>query len=98
MTQSCVRAQVNRAERAAGLEGKGRSHVLRHTFVTELGEVDVPAHVIQELVGHKDLKTTARYLHVRERQAHAAIQKLEQRHAARCREQRRDPQESGRDR
>jgi integrase len=33
----------------------------------------VPAHVIQELAGHADLKTTARYLHVRERQAHAAI-------------------------
>jgi integrase len=47
------------------------------------GEGDVPAHVIQELAGHADLKTTARYLHVRERQAHAAIQKFEQRSATR---------------
>jgi integrase len=82
LTQSCVRARVARSERAAGLPVGGRSHVLRHTFVTELGEGDVPAHVIQELVGHKDLKTTSRYLHVRERQAHAAIHTLERRHAA----------------
>jgi integrase len=93
MTQSYVRVRVSQAEREAGLERSGRSHVLRHTFVTELGEQDVPAHVIQDLVGHKDLKTTARYLHVRERQAHAAIQKLEQRNAAGCTEQPRDPQE-----
>ena len=93
MTQSCVRVRVNWAEQAAGLEGDGRSHVLRHTFVTELGEGDVPAHVIQDLVGHKDLKTTARYLHVRERQGQAAIQKLEQRHAAGCTEHTREPQE-----
>jgi site-specific recombinase XerD len=43
--------------------------------VTELGEGDVPAHVIQELAGHMDLETTTRYLHVRG-QAHAAIQNM----------------------
>jgi integrase len=95
MTSSCVRARVSRAEREAKLEGDGRSHVLRHTFVTELGEGDVPAHVIQELAGHADLKTTARYLHVRERQAHAAIQKLEQRHSTGARGTRQEASATG---
>lgn len=88
MTQSCVRIRVARSEQAAGMAGDGRSHVLRHTFVTGLGEGDVPAHVIQELAGHKDLKTTSRYLHVRKRQAEAAIHTLERRHAAGLQEHR----------
>ncbi len=93
MTQSCVRVRVAWAEDAAGLDGDGRSHVLRHTFVTELGAGDVPPHVIQDLVGHQELKTTSRYLHVRKQQAQAAIQSLERRHTAGSPEHTRDPQE-----
>ena len=85
LTSSCVRARVRSAEREAGLEGDGRSHMLRHTFVTELAESDVPARVIQDLAGHKDLKTTLRYMHVRDGQAQSAIQGLERRQALRTR-------------
>ncbi|MFV8755771.1 tyrosine-type recombinase/integrase [Nannocystaceae bacterium ST9] len=86
LTSSCVRARVRSAEREAGLDGDGRSHVLRHTFVTELAESDVPARVIQDLAGHKDLKTTLRYMHVRDGQAQSAIQGLERRQAQRTRQ------------
>ncbi len=85
MTSSCVRARVRSAEREAGLDGDGRSHMLRHTFVTELAESDVPARVIQDLAGHKDLKTTLRYMHIRDGQAQSAIQGLERRQALRAR-------------
>jgi site-specific recombinase XerD len=86
LTSSCVRARVRSAEREAGLEGDGRSHMLRHTFVTELAESEVPPRVIQELAGHKDLKTTLRYMHIRDGQTQSAIQELERRHAQRTQE------------
>ncbi len=86
LTSSAVRARVRSAEREAGLEGDGRSHMLRHTFVTKLAESDVPARVIQDLAGHKDLKTTLRYMHIRDGQAQSAIQGLERRQARRTRQ------------
>ncbi len=80
LTQSGVRARVRRAERLAGLTGSGRSHVMRHTFVTDLADNNTSPRVIQELAGHKDLKTTLRYMHLRDGLAQAAIQGLERRH------------------
>ncbi|KIG14343.1 XerC/D integrase-recombinase protein [Enhygromyxa salina] len=81
MSQSAVRARVRRAERRAGLQQSGRSHIMRHTFVTDLAENNTAPRVIQELAGHKDLKTTLRYMHLRDGMAQAAIKSLEQRHA-----------------
>jgi hypothetical protein len=49
--------------------------------------------VILDLVGHQDLETTSRYLHIRERQGQAAIEKLERRHAVGSRAKRRGSQE-----
>jgi integrase len=77
LTQSGVRTRVHRAERLAGLPPSGRSHILRHTFVTSLADINTPPRVIQELAGHKDLKTTLRYMHFRDGLAQAAIQALE---------------------
>jgi integrase len=80
-TSSCVQVRLARLERAIGIEGSGRSHHLRHMFVTELAAAGVPPRVIQELAGHRDLKTTLRYMHLQEGQAHAAVAELERRHA-----------------
>jgi integrase len=80
LTQSSVRARILWAEREAGIEGTGRSHIMRHTFVTDLADNNTSPRVIQELAGHKDLKTTLRYMHLRDGVAHAAIRGLEQRH------------------
>jgi len=50
--------------RAAGLEDKGYSlHSLRHTFATLSLRAGVDLRSLQELMGHEDLATTARYLH-----------------------------------
>lgn len=38
-------------------------HVLRHTFATQLSAKNISIVVIQELMGHSDIKTTRRYTH-----------------------------------
>lgn len=39
-------------------------HGLRHSFATHLVETNVPLHVIKDLLGHNNIKTTEVYLHI----------------------------------
>jgi integrase len=51
-------------------------HDLRHTFGTRLGDGGVPQHEIAALLGHGDLKSTARYVHAGEDRHDRARQAL----------------------
>jgi len=65
------------AARRAGIKKRVYPHVLRHCFATHLLEASADLHTIQILLGHRDLKETAIYLHLSQRHLHATASPLD---------------------
>lgn len=55
---------VKQATLKAGIMHKVGPHTFRHCFATHLLEDGYDIRTVQELLGHKDLKTTMIYTHV----------------------------------
>jgi len=68
---------LNRVIQQAGLSDERITpHRLRHTFATHLIRSGVDIRTVQELLGHADLQTTARYLHSDTRAKQEAVGRL----------------------
>ena len=55
------------AKRKAGIIKPGSIHALRHSFATHLLDKGTDVTMIMKLLGHNDIKTTLRYLHITNR-------------------------------
>ena len=62
--QSLLQREVTTAGRAAGIAKRVTCHTFRHSFATHLHGAGYDIRTIQELLGHKDVRTTMIYTHV----------------------------------
>jgi len=61
LTQPYLHEMVNRVARAAGVPFPVSLHVIRHSVITALLSQGTPLHIVQDLAGHADPRTTRRY-------------------------------------
>ncbi len=79
LTPRQLNRAVHAAARAAGLDKRVSMHSLRHAFATHLLEQKEDIRVIQVLLGHKKLETTALYTQVATETLRQVISPLESR-------------------
>jgi site-specific recombinase XerD len=77
MESGTAQRMIGRAARRAGITRSVTPHTLRHSYATHLLDAGTDLRTIQVLLGHRNLKTTAIYLHVSQAKIAAAASPLD---------------------
>ena len=77
ITSKMIWAAVQYAAKRAGMSKHVSPHILRHSYATHQLEAGVDLKTLQVLLGHDDLATTSRYLHLSQRHLQAVSTPLD---------------------
>jgi len=72
LDETALQRAVKQGAQKAGLRKRVSCHTFRHSFVTHLLQNGYDIRTVQELLGHKDVRTTMIYTHVLQRGGLAA--------------------------
>ena len=75
--ESGLQKAVKTAAKRAAIDKRVTVHILRHSFATHMLENGTNIRILQELMGHADVKTTEIYTHVMKKDIHALLNPLD---------------------
>jgi len=78
LSDKAVQKAVKLAVQQARITKNGSCHTLRHSFATHLLESGYDIRTVQELLGHKDVKTTMIYTHVLNRGGRGVLSPMDE--------------------